>query len=91
MSRLKSQWLDEHQNWQRQDLSQKRYVYWWADGIYAQVRMDDRLCLWEELLASLKQRGLTHSPKLSAGHGALGFWNALSKVYPDSRHQRFER
>jgi len=45
VSRLKSQWLDEHQNWQRQDLSQKRYVYWWADGIYSQVRMDDRLCL----------------------------------------------
>jgi putative transposase len=43
--RLKSQWLDEHQSWQRQDLSQKRYVYWWADGIYSQVRMDDRLCL----------------------------------------------
>ena len=43
---------------------------------------------WEELLTDLRQRGLTHSPKLSAGDGALGFWNALSKVYPDSRHQR---
>jgi len=115
VSRLKSQWLDEHQNWQRQDLSQKRYVYWWADGIYSQVRMDDRLCLlviigvtehghkelvavsdgyressasWEELLTSLRQRGLSHSPKLAAGDGALGFWNAISKVYPDTRHQR---
>ncbi len=27
-------------------------------------------------------------PKLSAGDGALGFWNALSKVFPESRHQR---
>jgi len=115
VSRLKSQWLDEHQTWQRQDLSQKRYVYWWADGIYSQVRMDDRLCLlviigvtehghkelvavsdgyresaasWEELLTSLRQRGLSHSPKLAAGDGALGFWNAISKVYPDTRHQR---
>jgi len=115
VSRLKSQWLEEHHRWQRQDLSQKRYVYWWADGIYSQVRLDDRLCLlviigvtehgqkelvavsdgyressasWEELLTSLRQRGLTHSPKLSAGDGALGFFNALSKVYPDSRHQR---
>lgn len=113
--RLKSQWLDEHQSWQRQDLSHKRYVYWWADGIYSQVRMDDRLCLlviigvtehghkelvavsdgfressasWEELLTSLRQRGLSHSPKLAAGDGALGFWNAISKVYPDTRHQR---
>ena len=115
VSRLKSHWLNEHQNWQRQDLSQKRYVYWWADGIYSQVRMDDRLCLlviigvtehghkelvavsdgyressasWEELLTSLRQRGLSHSPKLAAGDGALGFWNGISKVYPDTRHQR---
>jgi len=115
VSRLKSQWLDEHQCWQHEDLSNKRYVYWWADGIYSQVRMDDRLCLlviigvtehghkelvavsdgyressasWEELLTSLRQRGLTYSPKLSVGDGGLGFWNALSKVYPDSRHQR---
>ena len=113
--RLKSQWLDEHQSWQRQDLSHKRYVYWWADGIYSHVRMDDRLCLlviigvtehghkelvavsdgfressasWDELLTSLRQRGLSHSPKLAAGDGALGFWNAISKVYPDTRHQR---
>jgi transposase-like protein len=45
ISRLKSQWLDEHYQWRHQDLSQKRYVYFWADGIYSNVRMDDRLCL----------------------------------------------
>ncbi len=43
---------------------------------------------WEEVLTSLRQRGLSHSPKLAAGDGSLGFWNALSKVYPDTRHQR---
>lgn len=115
ISRLKSQWIEEHQSWQKEDLSQKRYVYFWADGIYSQVRMDDRLCLlviigvtesgdkelvavesgyressanWEEVLTSLRQRGLTMSPKLATGDGALGFWNALSKVYPDCQHQR---
>ncbi len=45
VSRLKAQWLDEHRQWQKQDLSQKNYVYWWADGIYSRVRMDDKLCL----------------------------------------------
>ena len=45
VSRLKEKWLDEHKEWQRQDLSQKRYVYWWADGIYSKVRMDDKICL----------------------------------------------
>ena len=45
VSRLKAQWLDEHRQWQKQDLSQKNYVYWWADGIYSRVRMDNKLCL----------------------------------------------
>jgi len=45
ISRLKSQWLDEHTVWRKRDLSDKRYVYFWADGIYSHVRMDDRLCL----------------------------------------------
>lgn len=43
---------------------------------------------WEELLTSLRQKGLTQGPKLATGDGAMGFWNALSKVYPDCTHQR---
>jgi transposase-like protein len=42
---LKANWLREHREWNQRDLSQKRYVYFWADGIYSNVRMDDRLCL----------------------------------------------
>ncbi|BBI63229.1 hypothetical protein HSBAA_45350 [Vreelandella sulfidaeris] len=45
MSRLKKQWEDEHTEWRKRDLSDRRYVYWWADGVYSNVRMDDRLCL----------------------------------------------
>jgi len=45
ISRLKSKWQEEHAEWRRRDLSDKRYVYWWADGIYSNVRMDDKLCL----------------------------------------------
>jgi len=45
ISRLKNDWLSEHAAWCRRDLSDKRYVYLWADGIYSNVRMDDRLCL----------------------------------------------
>ena len=115
VSRLKAKWLDEHKDWQRRDLSQKRYVYWWADGVYSNVRLDDRLCLlviigvtehghkelvavedghreseasWRELLTDIRERGLEPSPKLAVGDGALGFWKALSKVFPDTRHQR---
>jgi putative transposase len=45
VSRLKAQWLDEHKVWCQRDLSYRRYVYWWADGVYSNVRMDERLCL----------------------------------------------
>lgn len=38
VSRLKAAWADEHARWNRRDLSQARYVYWWVDGIHAGLR-----------------------------------------------------
>jgi putative transposase len=43
---------------------------------------------WRELLLDAKQRGLTASPKLATGDGALGFWAALGELYPRTREQR---
>ena len=43
---------------------------------------------WLEVLEDLKARGLADGPKLASGDGALGFWKAMTKVYPASRHQR---
>jgi transposase-like protein len=115
VSRLKQQWQEEHRTWCQRDLDDRRYVYWWADGIYSNVRLDDRLCLlviigvtehghkeliavedghreseasWYELLAGLRERGLRLAPQLAVGDGALGFWKALGKLYPDTVHQR---
>jgi putative transposase len=46
VTRLKEVWQKEHAEWARRDLSDARYVYWWADGIYFKVRLtDDRPCL----------------------------------------------
>lgn len=46
ISRLKANWVKEHQNWQRRSLVGKRYVYIWADGIYFNIRgEDDRQCI----------------------------------------------
>ncbi len=45
VSRLKMGWQQELNLWQRRDLSGKQYVYFWADGIYCNVRMDDKQCL----------------------------------------------
>ena len=39
--RLKEVWTTEYENWLKRDLSSKRYVYLWADGIYFNVRLDD--------------------------------------------------
>ena len=43
---------------------------------------------WTEVLQDLRNRSLNKSPKLAIGDGALGFWKALAKVYPDTRGQR---
>ena len=117
--RLKEQWCDEYEQWSKRDLSGKHYVYIWADGIHAKVRLEDdankKQCLlvlmgatadgqkeliavldgyreseqsWSELLLDLKQRGLAFAPKVAVGDGALGFWAALRKVFPETREQR---
>ncbi|HEX8827175.1 MAG TPA: IS256 family transposase [Xanthobacteraceae bacterium] len=41
IARLKEVWVDEHARWLKRDLSVKRYVYFWADGIYVQARLED--------------------------------------------------
>ena len=39
--RLKEQWCSEYDDWSKRDLSDKQYVYIWADGIHAKVRLED--------------------------------------------------
>jgi transposase-like protein len=44
--RLVATWQHEHERWQRRDLSMRRYVYVWADGVYFTPRLDhDRQCM----------------------------------------------
>lgn len=114
--RLKEIWEKEYLEWSMRDLSYKRYVYIWADGIYFNVRLsEERPCLlvllgatvegkkellaihdgiresklsWKEVLQDLKRRGLSQSPLLGIGDGALGFWSALEEEFPSCRHQR---
>lgn len=90
-------------------------MYWWVDGIYSNVRIDDRFCLLvisgvsdhgrKELVAvedgycesdasptripmETSIQEFTIIPKLATGDGALVFWKALAKCYPDTAHQR---
>jgi putative transposase len=47
--RLTGQWSQEYDKWSRRDLSEKQYVYVWADGIHVNVRLENeanqRQCL----------------------------------------------
>ena len=40
VARLRSEWEADYTRWQRRDLSARRYVYIWADGVYLQARME---------------------------------------------------
>ena len=115
ITRLKQGWTSEYEVWRKQDLSKKRYVYFWVDGVYLQARMEEKQCIlvvigadefgnkevvsvtdgyreseqsWSEVLLDLKNRGLEIGAKLAVGDGALGFWKALRKIYPDTKQQR---
>jgi len=115
--RLKKHWEEDFEDWNKRTLANKRYVYFWADGVYPRIRLDDSdgQCLlvilgatkegkkelvaigegqreselaWREVLSDLKRRGLAAGPELAVGDGALGFWAAISKEYPNATHQR---
>jgi putative transposase len=40
ISRLTAEWQADYDAWQKRDLSARRYVYVWADGVYLQARME---------------------------------------------------
>ncbi|MBD3345435.1 MAG: IS256 family transposase [Chitinivibrionales bacterium] len=115
VSRMKSHWKHEFDEWKNRDLSNTRYCYVWVDGIYTNVRFsDNRLCTlvvigateeghkeliavesgyreseesWKTLLRDLRDRGM-QSPALAIGDGALGFWAAVQKIFPETECQR---
>jgi putative transposase len=41
ISRLTAEWQGEYEGWQKRNLSARRYVYVWADGVFLQARMED--------------------------------------------------
>jgi putative transposase len=86
ITRLTAEWQAEYDAWQKRDLSARRYVYVWADGVYLQARMEDSG--WRELLIDIKRRGFEVAPDLAVGDGALGFWKAIEEVFPGTKHQR---
>jgi putative transposase len=41
IARLTAEWQGDYEAWQERDLSARRYVYVWADGVYLQARMEE--------------------------------------------------
>ncbi|MET9921568.1 IS256 family transposase [Streptomyces sp. NPDC006435] len=62
-----------------------------ADGTKELIAMTDGYResseAWAGLLRDAARRGM-RAPVLAVGDGALGFWNALNEVFPETRHQR---
>ena len=53
-----------------------------------QVGLRESAQSWHELLADIKGRGLSVPPEIAVGDGAMGFWNALDRAFPSTKHQR---
>lgn len=67
VSRLKAQWSEDYLIWNRRDLTDERYVYIWADGIYSTLRgEDDRLCLL--VIIGVNEQGEKRLLALSDGY-----------------------
>jgi putative transposase len=46
VTRMKGIWEGEYAAWSKRDLSNKHYVYVWADGVHFNIRLeDDRTCI----------------------------------------------
>ena len=46
VTRLKEQWAVDFKDWKHRSLRDKRYVYFWVDGVYFNVRLEeDRACV----------------------------------------------
>ena len=63
------------------DYSGKKHLIALEDGVRESTQS------WREVLLDLKSRGM-NSPALAVGDGALGFWAAISQVFPDTKSQR---
>jgi putative transposase len=115
ITRLTVEWEKDYEQHRNRDLSDRDYVYVWADGVHFNIRLEDeRLCTlvllgaradgtkeliavedgyresaesWGAVLRSLKRRGM-RAPVVGVGDGALGFWAAVSDVWPETREQR---
>ena len=71
IARMREAWTGEHMRWKKRDLSTRRYVYVWADGIHLQARLEDeKQCILVLIGATLEGKkellGFTDGARESA-------------------------
>ena len=67
ISRLKARWQDEHRQWRQRDLSSKRYVYWWVDGVYFNIRGEEaRQCIL--VIVGVNEQGVKEFVAIEDGY-----------------------
>ena len=64
IARLKQGWESEYAQWRERDWRGEEFVYLWADGIYVNVRSEERRCL---LVVGCDNHGRKHFLALDAG------------------------
>lgn len=45
IGRLKEVWKKEFKDWKARELSQKKYIYFWVDGVYLEARLEEKQCM----------------------------------------------
>ena len=65
VTRLKRAWEDQYREWCEGDWHGQEFVYLWADGIYVNIREDDRRCLL--VVVGCDIHGRKHFLALDAG------------------------
>nr|PZN72409.1 MAG: IS256 family transposase [Pseudomonadota bacterium] len=76
IGRLKRSWEAEYAEWREKDWRGHEFVYLWADGIYTNVRSDERRCLL--VLIGCDARGKKHFLAIEEGfRESKQSWKAL--------------
>jgi putative transposase len=83
VQRLTESWQSEHESWCGRDLSGVDYVYWWADGVHFNVRLEeDRLCCL--VVVGVRPDGTKELVALSDGYReSTESWAALLRSLRD--------
>lgn len=67
ISRLKSQWEEEYEQWNQRTLAGEHFVYWWVDGIYFQARMEEsKDCIL--VIMGVRDNGMKELVAISDGY-----------------------